>query len=186
MKTILCALLVFVVSLVVSPSHAQEWRPVRNAFRAITPPIFKAQPQQCATGTCATGTCSIQESAITTYTVVQPQVSVQSASLAVETQGVAENIVFLRALLKAASNQRRAGNITIEEYLVIARSARNPEKLQELRDSMADAAVEEGLATTTAINWDGLIAFIEKLLPIILKLIDMFGINGNPSTAGMC
>lgn len=176
---------VMLVVLIPSLCVAQEWRPVRNTVKAIVPTV---KQQVCNS---AAGTCSVQEvrqafapTQSPAYTVVSSTPVVTASSTVVVT-GVADNLIFRRALLKAASNQRRAGNITIEEYLVIARSARNPAKLQELRDSMADAAVEEGLVTTAAINWDGLIAFIEKLLPIILKLIDMFGYNAS-DVQGLC
>jgi hypothetical protein len=95
----------------------------------------------------------------------------------VETQGLGDRVIFRRALMRAAGNAQRDGRITIEEYFSIARSSRNPAKLAELQESIQETAVQQGLASATAIDWDGLIAFIEKLLPIILKLIDLFGYN---------
>jgi hypothetical protein len=170
---------------------AQEYQPVRNVVKAIVPPVVKqvVTPQRVCNS--ATGTCSVLESRQSfvptqSYTVVSsvPSYTVVSSSV-VETQSVADNVIFRRVLLKAASNQRRAGNISIEDYLVIARSARNPAKLQELRDALQDAAVEEGLATATAINWEGIADFIERLLPIILKLIELFGYNA-ADVQGLC
>lgn len=113
--------------------------------------------------------CSIQESALTL-----PQYITEATNTL---QG--RKLNFRQALMKAAANAHRNNDITILQYFAVARSSLNPAKLAEMQQSVHEAAVQEGLATVTAIDWDGLIAFIEKLLPIILKLIDLFGYNVN-------
>lgn len=113
------------------------------------------------------GSCSIQESALPQY--------VAEATNAIQ----GRKLNFRQALMKAAGNAHRNGDVTILEYFAVARSSLNPTKLAEMQQSIHEAAVQVGLATATAIDWDSLIAFIEKLLPIILKLIDLFGYNVN-------
>lgn len=53
-----------------------------------------------------------------------------------------------------------------------------PHKVEEMRQMCFDAAVEEKVFTADVnimtIDWDKLISFIEKLLPLILKIISMF------------
>lgn len=125
---------------------------------------------------------------IVTSTPVVPSCSLQESVLSIpQTEYVTEatnaiqgrNLTFRKALMKAAGNAHRNGEVTILQYFAVARSSLNPTKLAEMQQSIHEAAVQEGLATVTAIDWDSLIAFIEKLLPIILKLIDLFGYNMN-------
>jgi hypothetical protein len=41
-------------------------------------------------------------------------------------------------------------------------------------------AIQEGLATTQAPDWNAIIDFIERLVPLIIQLIDLFGSNTSP------
>jgi hypothetical protein len=107
---------------------------------------------------CLTGNCGTPES---------PEV----ASL-----GMRRN-EFRQSLMKAVGNAHRNGDITILQYFAISRSSLNPAKLAEIQEAVRESAVQEGLVSGAAIDWDGLISFIERLLPIIIKLIDLLGYN---------
>lgn len=54
----------------------------------------------------------------------------------------------------------------------------NLDKVEEIRQFVYESAIEEAIITSTvsimAVNWDAIFAFIEKLIPLIMKLIGMF------------
>lgn len=87
---------------------------------------------------------------------------------------IGDRIAFRRSLLEAARNARKAGEITSIEFFMLSAASRNPNVLDKMQQAVHEAAIEEGLATTQAIDWAGLIDFIEKLIPIIIKLIGLF------------
>jgi hypothetical protein len=78
---------------------------------------------------------------------------------------------FRKNLLEAARLARRSGDISIFQHLAIIRTSRNVKELERLKGDIHELAIEDGMATIQAIDWDKLLSFIEKLLPIILKLI---------------
>lgn len=78
---------------------------------------------------------------------------------------------FRKNLLEAARQARRSGDISVFQHLAIISASRNPKTLEKLKGDVHELAIEDGMATIQAIDWDKLLAFIEKLLPIILKLI---------------
>jgi hypothetical protein len=78
---------------------------------------------------------------------------------------------FRKNLLEAARLARRSGDISIFQHLAIISASRNLKTLEKLKGDVHELAIEDGMATIQAIDWDKLLAFIEKLLPIILKLI---------------
>ena len=79
------------------------------------------------------------------------------------------------ASLKPAARQARlAGDISIGENLAIVFASQRPAKLEEFKNAIHELAIQDGLATAQAIDWDKLIAFIEKLIPIIIQLIGIF------------
>ena len=84
-------------------------------------------------------------------------------------------MAFRRSLLEAARNARKSGEITAVEFFMLSAASRNPATLDKMQAAIHEAAIEEGLATAQAIDWNSLIDFIEKLIPIIIKLIDLFG-----------
>ena len=150
----------------------------KSANQALTICSSATGPEVRSTSTCSTvasscpevrSSCSIQESVLpqTTY--------VTEATNAIQNR----KLTFRQALMKAASNAHHNGEITILQYFALARSSLNPAKLAEMQQSVHESAVQEGLATATAIDWNKLIEFIEKLIPIIIKLIDLFGYTLN-------
>ena len=117
---------------------------------------------------------SVEVFRVAPFVPVESEV-VESVASDVSTLGIVENIAFRRSLMEAARQARKKGDLSLGEYLLLAGASRNPATLNRIQEATHDAAVAEGLATVTAIDWDGLISFIERLLPIILKLIELFG-----------
>ncbi len=81
---------------------------------------------------------------------------------------------FRKALMDAAKASREKGEITVAEYFKIAALSRIPKVLANLEASVHEAAIEEGIATVQAPDWGAIIDFIERLIPLIIKLIDLF------------
>lgn len=106
-------------------------------------------------------------------------VSPEIAKSAVTAQGiqqlaVGDRVKFRRVLLTAAQRSRDAGDITQAQYLLLSFASRSPKVLEQIQGAVHEQAIAEGLATAQAIDWDALLAFIEKLIPIIIQLIDLF------------
>lgn len=78
---------------------------------------------------------------------------------------------FRKNLLEAARLARRSGDISVFQHLALIRASRDVKQLERLKGDIHELAVEDGMATIQAIDWDKLLSFIEKLLPIILKLL---------------
>lgn len=98
----------------------------------------------------------------------------QANGSAVESLAISDRMAFRRALLAAGRQARDSGEITSMEFFALSAASRSPRVLERMQAAVHEAAIEEGLATTQAIDWDGLIQFIEKLIPIIIKLIELF------------
>ena len=98
----------------------------------------------------------------------------QAAAAGVEALAIGDRRDFRKSLLEAARKARQAGEITPMEYFALSAASRNPRVLEKMQAAVHEAAIEEGLASTQAIDWSSLIDFIEKLIPIIIKLIDLF------------
>lgn len=103
-------------------------------------------------------------------------------------QKVAEN-KFRRVLLKAAQEAAAKKEISRADVVRLRVASLSPaflaqaEKLAVLQ--MAFSGVEvpqvpldaDGKIEVGKIDWDALLAFIEKLIPLILQLIDLFAMN---------
>lgn len=99
----------------------------------------------------------------------------QTNALEVTQLRIGDRSSFRKSLLAAGRKARDAGEITSLEFFLLSAASRNPATLERMQAAVHEAAIEEGLATTQAIDWDQLIVFIEKLIPIIIKLIELFG-----------
>lgn len=88
---------------------------------------------------------------------------------------IGDRATFRKSLLAAGRKARDSGQITGLEFFLLSAASRNPATLEKMQAAVHEAAIEEGLATTQAIDWNSLIEFIEKLIPIIIKLIELFG-----------
>lgn len=104
-----------------------------------------------------------------TISSAQPIVAVSSATILAN-----DRATFRRAFMKSLKAAKQSGAISDLEYLRIVTMSLRPASIDKIRETVQESAIQEGLATATAINWDGLISFMEKLIPLIVKLIDLF------------
>lgn len=90
---------------------------------------------------------------------------------------------FRQALLKSAVSAVKAGQIKRIDLIRLRVATMSPAFLKHAEDlaiiqmaySGDDVPVDEnGTIDETAIDWDKLAAFLEKIIPLILKLIDAF------------
>jgi len=87
---------------------------------------------------------------------------------------IGDRIKFRQTLIAAARKAREAGDITPAQFFLLSAASRNPIALDKMQAAVHEAAIEDGLATPQAIDWDNLLSFIEKLIPIIIQLIGLF------------
>lgn len=94
---------------------------------------------------------------------------------------------FRQALLKAADSAAKAGEIKRADVVRLRVASLSPAFLQQAeRLAVVQMAfsgdevptLDDGRIDVAKIDWDALLAFLEKLIPIILQLIDMFALNG--------
>lgn len=77
---------------------------------------------------------------------------------------------FKKALLEAARQARRSGEISLGQHLAVIAIAQRPARLAEMQSSVHELAIEDGQATATAIDWMKLIEFIIKVLPELIAI----------------
>ena len=92
---------------------------------------------------------------------------------------------FHAELLSAVTNARKAGSITRGQALRIRIRLLAPAFRQHCKELAmtqmfysGDDGVPmnaDGTINETAIDWEGLAAFLEKMIPLILQLIEIFG-----------
>jgi hypothetical protein len=113
----------------------------------------------------------VQSPVVSSVTIssAQPVVAVSSATIQAN-----DRAVFRRSFMKSLKAAKQAGTITDLEYLRLVTMSLRPASLDKIRETVQETAIQEGLATATSIDWDGLIGFMEKLIPLIIKLIDLF------------
>ena len=133
-----------------------------------------ANAQQKQEKICIDGVCYNVVSRVT-VPVVAPMVTMPVTQDATDAAFIpvmrSDTAKFRKNLLEAARLARRSGEISAFDHLRIIRTSRNVKELERLKGDLHEFAIEDGMATVQAIDWDKLLSFIEKLLPIILKLI---------------
>ena len=77
---------------------------------------------------------------------------------------------FKKAFLEAARQARRSGEISAGQHLAAIAIAQRPAKLEAMKVSVHELAVEDGVASATAIDWMKLIEFILKILPELISI----------------
>lgn len=86
---------------------------------------------------------------------------------------------FGETLREAAKQARADRSIGLIQYWRINAASKNPRQLQRIYAGVIDegiaAGVIDGRASADAFDWEQLLAFIERMLPLILKLISLFG-----------
>jgi len=115
--------------------------------------------------------------------------SVVSGLVAQEPVPVVEQVMvnkFRQSLLKAADAAAKAGTIKRVDVIRLRVASLSPaflaqaERLAVIQMSFSGEEVptdDEGKIDVAKIDWEALLAFIERLVPLILKLIDLFAMN---------
>ena len=115
-------------------------------------------------------------------------VSLQPSAVEAQSPVVEEvsNNKFRSALLKAAQEAAKKGELRRIDVIRLRVATLSPaflERAQELaiiQMSFSGEEVptdEDGKIEVSRIDWEGLIAFLERLIPLILKLINLFAFN---------
>jgi hypothetical protein len=107
------------------------------------------------------------------YPVVSREVVSQSSVATATTEATtlrSDSRAFKRALLESARQARRSGEISLGQHLAVIAIAQRPAKLEEMKTSVHELAIEDGQATATAIDWMRLIEFIIKVLPELIAI----------------
>jgi len=87
---------------------------------------------------------------------------------------------FAKTLRKAAKEAWRNGDLSRWDLAKVRLATRiNPAGIQEAQAAVEDEAMAAGLCMSNetfgeGFDWDALLAFITKLLPLILQLIALF------------
>jgi hypothetical protein len=122
--------------------------------------------------------------------ILEPKVSIPSHVLAQvddKPKAVAED-PFRKSLTKAIADSRKKGTINFRDAVKLRVAMMSPafvEKAKELAvTQVAFSGIEspdvpmdaDGVIQVEGINWEGLAAFLEKLMPLILALLKAFGV----------
>ena len=86
-----------------------------------------------------------------------------------------DTVKFKRSLLQAARQARKTGEISMGQHLAIIVASQRPATLERMKVAAHELAVEDGMATAASVDWDKLIGFLEKLIPLIVQIIGLFG-----------
>jgi len=113
----------------------------------------------------------------------------------VSAQGpVAEQVMankFRQSLLRAASEAAKSGEIRRVDVIKLRVASLSPAFLEQAQQlaviqmSMSGEDLgnlpidDDGKIEVSRIDWEGLITFLERLIPLILKMIDLFAMNLN-------
>ena len=116
-------------------------------------------------------------------------------------QDVAEQVSrnpFRQALLKAADAAAKKGELRRLDVVRLRVATLSPaflERAQELAvmqmassgEDLGDLPTDaDGKIEVSRIDWEGLISFLERLVPLILKLIDLFAFNAGGAFHATC
>lgn len=107
------------------------------------------------------------------YPVVSRTIVSESTVATASTEATtlrSDSRAFKRALLESARQARRSGEISLGQHLAVIAIAQRPAKLEEMKGSVHELAIEDGLATATAIDWMKLIEFIVRVLPELIAI----------------
>jgi hypothetical protein len=100
------------------------------------------------------------------------------------------NNKFRSALLKAAQSAAKSGELRRIDVIRLRVATLSPAFLEQAQElaviQMAFSGEEvptdaDGKIEVSRIDWEGLISFLERLIPLILKLLDLFTMLDKPS-----
>lgn len=103
-----------------------------------------------------------------------------SAPAAASTESSAAAKTFDAVFAKAIDQARAEGQLSWGQAFRLKVAARNPSRVAEIKQAIADSAVDEGKYKSAAsimapgFDWNSLLAFIKELLPLILQIISIF------------
>jgi hypothetical protein len=106
---------------------------------------------------------------------------VLAPSLPAEASILAKRSDFRQVFLKALRQARDKGEISAFEHGRLVVASLRPRELANIQAWVHENAIQEGLASAQAPDWNAIIDFIERLIPLIIKLIDLFGSNSSAS-----
>ncbi len=95
---------------------------------------------------------------------------------------------FHRTVIKAARNKVKSGELSRRDFMRLRIAMMSPafrahaEDFAVIQMAFSDSenvpVTEDGGVDRTAIDWDAIIAFIEKLIPLLIQIIDIFSQMG--------
>lgn len=155
-------------------ADAQNKTPVRNVLQKCFGPNCQAQ----STGFLVVGQ-SDSRGGIVTWVgpVVDPVPSMAPPLPQAESSIMARRSDFRQVFLKAVKKARDEGEINAFQHGRLVVASLRPRELANIQAWVHENAIQEGLASAQAPDWDAIISFIEKLIPLIIQLIDLFGSN---------
>ena len=91
---------------------------------------------------------------------------------------VSEPESFSTAVISSAETARQQGELGWFSLWRIRAAVRSPRKLARIYGGVCDEAVAAGVAmggdSADGFDWENILAFIQRLLPLILQLIAIF------------
>lgn len=95
------------------------------------------------------------------------------------TSKFSDRVAFRRTFVKAVDKALKDGKINRWQALTIRVASRNDRIMNELQAALTQQAIEDGVATPNAIDWDGLLDFInnidwESLIKFIEAIMKLF------------
>lgn len=107
--------------------------------------------------------------------LVGQEIKINTVEASVSAEPTQENLFkFRRALLTAAEQSVKSGEITRVELFKLRIATANPAALKKIHQCCTEQVVADGKAKLLEnIDWEKLLAFIKELLPIILELIKL-------------
>lgn len=156
-------------------SHLRSTHGVSPAGMSMQQKLSLHDSLHTGTSNVTTYSSPVVESVVTRYAPPVVAYQVVPTEPTVQRWGDSDRQKFRVAFLQANRQARANGQITAFEFATLAVAARSPAALDKIQQVVHETAIQEGLATATAIDWDGLIGFLEKLIPLIIKIIGLFG-----------
>lgn len=177
----------------------QPITPVRSLLQRISHrhAVTCCQPPQ--TSTCGSGVSGVAV-AVVPHAGPQPTPDAAPMAFGVGPSEASEFSVarmgdrreFRQAFSEATRQARKRGDIGFVQAGWIRVLTLLPGAMDQTQAFLADEAVAQGYAKAGAIDWEGLLDFLkqidwDKLLALIMKLIDMFSMNFDQATyAALC
>ena len=116
---------------------------------------------------------------------IQPTAMIVPNAPAVQETGIFARSEFHKSVVKAAKEMRKKGELTRAQELKLRVALFSPAFQKHCEDvavvqmvfSGSDSVPmsADGMVDRASIDWDGLIDFLTRLIPILLQLLEIFG-----------